>query len=164
MTKYILPDKAKVDRAYYHIFDRIKRRKTYKDVTVCDEWANNKQEFVGWYTANYYALPEGEALELDKDILSPGSKCYSPDTCLLIPKSVNAFFSNLSSQVRKVHNKYQPAIAGFPYQYDTEEEAKAVYWAHKKAHAIALADKYASYLPKKVYEAIINYFNKGEKI
>ena len=160
MAKFITPERSKADRAYYHIFDRIKKRKTYKDVTICDEWTNDKQSFIGWYTANYYALPNGEALEIDKDILVPGAKCYSPETCLLLPKSINLFFSNISTQVKNVRGKYQPAITGFPYKYDTEEEARSVYMDHKKAHAIAIADKYASHLPEKVYAAIISYFNK----
>jgi len=64
------------------------RHPTYKDVTVCKEW-HNLQVFGKWFEDNYI-----EGFELDKDLLSPESKIYSPDTCVFIPHRLNSFLTN----------------------------------------------------------------------
>ena len=51
-------------------------------VTVCDEW-QCYHRFADWYEEHTYEC-EGR-LHLDKDILYPGNKIYSPETCILVP-------------------------------------------------------------------------------
>jgi len=62
---------------------------TYKNVTVCKEW-HNFQVFAEWFEAQH----KEEWYELDKDLLSRDNKIYSPETCLLIPCSLNSFLPN----------------------------------------------------------------------
>lgn len=68
---------------------------SYKDVTVCKEWYNF-QNFAKWYNEHKYAL-EDDFLCLDKDILYPESRIYSPKTCCLIPNSINEIFKDFSN-------------------------------------------------------------------
>ena len=66
-------------------------RPTYKDCYVSEEWKyfNNfkawmkKQDWVG--------------MELDKDILVPGNKIYSPEYCLFIPQELNSLLTDSGS-------------------------------------------------------------------
>ena len=51
----------------------------YNKVTVCDKW-HNFQNFGDWYESNKYEC-DGR-LHVDKDILYPGNKVYSPETCI----------------------------------------------------------------------------------
>ena len=71
-------------------YDPVHSVKSYSDVTVCEEWLNFTN-FYYWHLENDYAL-DGEDLQLDKDILIPGNRVYSPEACLLVPASVNLLF------------------------------------------------------------------------
>lgn len=52
----------------------------FKDFQFFVEW---HQEQIGFNEKNYH---------LDKDILIPGNKLYSEETCVLVPAALNAFF------------------------------------------------------------------------
>lgn len=58
-----------------------------RGVTVCDEWIEDKQEFIDWAIANGWK----NELELDKDILGDGL-LYSPTTCCWVTREVNQKF------------------------------------------------------------------------
>jgi len=60
--------------------------KTYKDVTVCDEWHDFKK-FQKWY--DKVCRTKDIRWSLDKDLFSDDVRVYSPETCVLIPKQVN---------------------------------------------------------------------------
>jgi len=64
----------------------------YDEVTMCNEW-RDFSIFREWAENNGYE----DTLDLDKDILCDhlkiSPKIYSPDTCLWIPKAVNARYS-----------------------------------------------------------------------
>lgn len=59
------------------------KNKSYKDVTICEDWMyfSNFKEWME--TKNF------KGLELDKDILVPGNKEYSPSTCVFVPSKLN---------------------------------------------------------------------------
>lgn len=61
------------------------QRPTYKACSVAVEW-HRFSVFRAWMTAQDW---EGKAL--DKDILYPGNKRYSPDTCVFVSRSLNNF-------------------------------------------------------------------------
>ena len=77
-----------LSRAYsskYH-----KRRPTYNSVVVCQDW-HVFSVFRSWMI-----LQDWEGKELDKDILYPGNKCYSPETCCFVNKEINLLFKNFT--------------------------------------------------------------------
>ena len=65
----------------------LKKRPTYKDCYVCDEWLCYSN-FKKWYDNNYYEIKD-ERMCLDKDILIKGNKVYSPNTCVFVPNKIN---------------------------------------------------------------------------
>ncbi len=65
------------------------KRNSYIDCTVYPDW-HNFQVFAEWYTSNdFYGL----GYHLDKDILFPDNKVYSPETCCLIPAEINTLLN-----------------------------------------------------------------------
>lgn len=70
----------------YRCFSEKKQeeRPTYKDCTVCNEWLL-LSNFKKWYDSQY----KEEGWHLDKDILVPNNKVYSPTTCRFVPSNIN---------------------------------------------------------------------------
>lgn len=139
----------------------------YNRCAVCDEW-HNMQNFGDWYDENYIEC-EGR-LHLDKDILHPGNKIYSPDNCLLIPQSLNSLFINVPNKTGLPNGvrlsekgKYQAVYNGdgFGY-YNTIEEAYKVHAIKKKKDIIKRMEEIKSILPQKVIDAIYNFEFKIE--
>lgn len=62
---------------------------SYIGCTVDERW-HSFMSFREWVLAQ----PHWEGLELDKDLLFPGNKVYSPDTCLFVSIAVNAFLTH----------------------------------------------------------------------
>jgi len=61
-----------------------KRRPWYRGTTICDEWLL-LSTFVAWVKSH----DNWQGKALDKDVLCPGNKHYSPETCVLISESLN---------------------------------------------------------------------------
>ena len=59
-------------------------RPTYTGCTVAEEW-HSFTAFEKWFTANHT-----EGCQLDKDILFPGNKVYSAETCVFVSPALNA--------------------------------------------------------------------------
>ena len=64
------------------------KRPTYIGCSVCDEWLI-LSNFKEWFNIHYR-----EDMELDKDILIPGNKIYSPETCRFVPGYINNLLTN----------------------------------------------------------------------
>lgn len=60
---------------------------TYKGCSVCQEWLTFSN-FRAWMEQQDY-----EGKQLDKDILFPGNKVYSPETCVFVDQWVNLFLT-----------------------------------------------------------------------
>lgn len=77
-------------RRYYE--DKLKERApTYNLCSTIPEWL---------YLSNFKAWMETQDWEgkhLDKDLLVPGNKLYSPDTCIFIDQKVNKFLTDSSA-------------------------------------------------------------------
>lgn len=58
---------------------------SYKGCTVSEEW-RLLSNFKRWAEERDF-----EGKRLDKDLLSPGNRVYSPETCAMISQSLNAF-------------------------------------------------------------------------
>lgn len=62
------------------------KRPHYSGVSVAQEWLTFSS-FARWFVER----TDTPAYELDKDILVPGNRHYSPQTCLIIPNWLNTF-------------------------------------------------------------------------
>lgn len=134
---------------------------SYKGVIVCDEWLNF-QNFAKWYEENYI-----NGFHLDKDIICPDCKVYSPETCAFVPREIN----NLFTKSNKARGKYPigvcrngnnyAAVLGNPCIYigtfKTPEEAFQAYKIAKESHIRELASKWKDQIDPRVYEAMMNY-------
>jgi len=68
------------------MLDRCYSKRKYPDRYVCDSWLLFST-FKCWYDAQPYAGIFG--FDLDKDTISIGNNCYSPETCCFIPQWLN---------------------------------------------------------------------------
>lgn len=59
------------------------KRPTYKGCSVCDEWLIFSN-FKAWMEAQ-----DWEGKSIDKDVIKPGNKVYSPENCCFISKELN---------------------------------------------------------------------------
>ena len=61
------------------------KNQTYKDVTCCEEWLTFSN-FKHWMEQQ-----DWEGKQLDKDIIFPNNKLYSPETCAFVSRVTNSF-------------------------------------------------------------------------
>ena len=150
----------------------LKKRPTYETVYVCDEWLNF-QNFAKWYYDNRIIVDE--EIHLDKDILSNGQKIYSPETCCLIPKTINLLFKRTPKVLdfsmelpigvqkqKKCFNKYKASIYKYGKTivkggFNSPEEAFVWYKTEKEKHIKEVASLYKNVLPTRTYDALIGY-------
>lgn len=81
--------RAMLERAYcpkYHT-----KEPSYLGTIVCEEW-HRFSNFREWMLTQKW-----EGKEIDKDILSMGTKIYSPKNCVFIPKTLNQFLKDRSN-------------------------------------------------------------------
>ena len=86
----------------------------YGKCEVCSEW-HNYQNFAKWFEENKYEV--NERLHIDKDILFPNSKMYSPKTCLLVPQTINMMFMNKPNK-RGLPNGIYKSRKGYLAEYN----------------------------------------------
>lgn len=63
------------------------RRPTYIGCSVSADWLRFSN-FLAWYES---LTEEQKTYQLDKDLLDPSNKVYSPETCIMVPSWVNSF-------------------------------------------------------------------------
>jgi hypothetical protein len=64
---------------------------TYKGCTVVQEW-HSFMAFRAWMISQPWV-----GMQLDKDLLYPGNKVYSPETCIFVSSAVNKFTTDSAS-------------------------------------------------------------------
>lgn len=150
------------------------RNITYRDCIV-DKRFHCLQDFGKWFEENYYSIPN-EIMCIDKDILFKGNKIYSPDTCVIVPQTINSLIvkscvtkkNNLPIGVYydKERNKYKASCCTLKNNkrkiinigcYDDPVEAFNAYKTFKEKYIKIVADKYKEYLPEKLYKALYDY-------
>lgn len=151
-----------------HSSDFKESNPSYKNVSVCSEW-HNFQVFAEWFNNQPFARVEG--FQLDKDLLIPRNREYSPSACSFVPGSINSLFNEgaqcKSSQmigVTKISRR-KPFVARAMVNgaavrigsFETEEEAYAAYAKAKKDYVLKVAEEYKSVLHPKVYENLRNW-------
>ena len=75
-----------LERCYCSKFQA--KQPTYVGCAVTNEW-RVFSAFRVWMVAQSW-----EGMELDKDLLIPGNKIYSPDTCLFVSRAVNLLLTD----------------------------------------------------------------------
>jgi len=68
-----------------------KNQPTYIDCSVCDEWLVFSN-FKRWMEKQ-----DWQGKELDKDIINPGNKIYSPENCSFVDRSLNSLLNDRKS-------------------------------------------------------------------
>lgn len=143
--------------------------KAYRDCTVCDEWLCF-QTYAKWYEENYYKFKD-EVMTVDKDILIKGNRVYSPDTCLIVPVSINSMFvkcknnrGNLPIGVYMHRGKYVSHCADVDLgcqktlgEFKDPVTAFNKYKEYKENYIKRKANEFKEFIPLKVYNAMINY-------
>ena len=126
---------------------------------VCEEW-HNFQNFADWMEEHWYEV-EGETMCIDKDILSKGSKLYSPETCCIVPMEINNAFNYANTYLRFKEDKNGCYSVKANSEYigyaHSREEAWNLYVKHKEAHVKNLANKYKEVIEPRVYETLMSY-------
>ena len=146
------------------------RNPTYQDVTCCDEWLSFAT-FVEWVNkeVGYSGKPAG--VELDKDVIARGNKCYSPEACSFVPKAVNNLLTDSNAirgkypvgvSLNTLSQSYRSALKCYGKRkhlgsYSTPEEAFLAYKVAKEAQIKAVANQYRDALKPAVYESLMNW-------
>lgn len=123
----------------------------YIGVSVCDQW-KFRSNFHNWMIKQ----ERWWEFHLDKDILDPSNKIYSPDKCVLVPQYINSLLTDrargrgllpLGVTYRKENGTYsaQCNINGVKSKklgrFSTPEEAHAVYQIEKSKEIMRVATK-----------------------
>ena len=141
----------------------------YQNCIVCEDWFNF-QNFAKWYEDNYYVV-ENEIMCLDKDILFKQNNIYSPNTCLIVPATINKLFvkqkksnSNLpigcynhDGKIMVTCRLGKNRVYKSGFNYNQVEEAFEYYKNLKEEYIRKVANDYKDRIPDKVYTALINY-------
>lgn len=145
-----------------------KKCPAYKNVSCCNEWLyypnfyewlHNQENFDKWINGDRWAI--------DKDILVKENKIYSPNTCCLVPQSVNQLFVRHISRrgsfpigVSKRRNGYaSESSRGYFGEYSKIDDAFKTYKRHKEdlIKQTAIDELAKGNITKQCYEAMMNY-------
>lgn len=124
-----------------------KRKPTYCGCSVSTEWLTFSI-FKQWMKLHKW---EGKAL--DKDVIKPNNKLYSPDTCVFISVAINNILNNHKAgrgdypqgvNLYRRSNKFRAQISVASKRihlgiFDTPEEASAAYIKAKTNHILEIA-------------------------
>lgn len=143
------------------------RKPTYIGCSVSDEWLEY-QEFANWFENHDYS---DRGYHLDKDLLIPGNKIYSPDRCAFVPQQLNNLLLDRGAargqykqgvDFYKQRNKFQAYIRisgkkkvlGY---FDTELDAYFAYKKAKEQYVKDSANHWKNDIAANVYHALMNW-------
>lgn len=141
---------------------------TYAECTVAQEW-KYFSKFKSWMEQQ-----DWEGKHIDKDILSPGNKVYSPETCVFVTPEVNMFLTErqnhrgsnpIGANWDKNSNKFKAQISvsgGSKHLglYETAEEAHKAWLQHKIKLAYSLSELQTD---QRVAKALIDKYENYDK-
>lgn len=121
-----------LERAYCHKYHY--RKPSYTGVSVCNEW----HSFMAF---RYWMLTQNwEGKHLDKDLIFPGNKVYSPETCAFVDGITNNFTTDYASgrgewpigvNFDKANNKFKARICN---PFTKKSESLGYFSCPDKAH------------------------------
>lgn len=121
---------------------------TYKGCTVCNEWLTFSV-FKSWMEKQ-----DWQGLQLDKDIIEPGNKVYSPSTCVFIPRAINVIMTDAGASrgecpigVCRNGKRFQSQLtvkgkSKYLGLYSTIEEASDAYKQAKSAYILDVIEQH----------------------
>lgn len=128
----------------------LEKHPSYRGCLVCDDW-KRLSNFSLWAKSRIDPLNIVH-YDLDKDILFPESKVYSPETCAFVPSWLNRSLVRRPSAtgllgVRERKGRYAAQIFTNGIKrhlgtFDNPEEAHEVWKKEKKSEIIRLTAKY----------------------
>lgn len=136
-------------------------RRVYEGTSVHSHW-HNFQNFAHWY---YRKLEPFGVVDfkwhLDKDLLVPGNRQYGPETCCVIPHTINVLFTDhafgrgnyplgVSSQNGRRFQTVMTTSGKYTFvgSYETIAEAQLAYWKRKFKAIQKTTIQYWQYLPE----------------
>lgn len=170
---YITKEDSKAYGTWHGVLERCydleykKRKPTYKNCTVCDEWLNYSI-FKKWYDENIYNIDDDQ-IHLDKDIIKKGNKCYCPQYCVFVPRRINSLFTNGTNVRGKLpvgitldRTTFRARLSTLNGRIDlghyrNVEEAFDAYKTAKENYIKQVAEEYKNKIPLKLYEAMLRY-------
>jgi hypothetical protein len=92
---------------------------THYTGTTVSELFSSWDDYKDWYDKQFnssFVDDEGKVFELDKDLLSNGSRHYSEDTCCFLPRAINHRLQNKSLGLKKLIEQYKDKLDPRAYQ------------------------------------------------
>ena len=145
---------------------------SYKDSYVCEDW-HNFQNFAKWCNEQkgFKVLDcKGRKYQLDKDLITLGSKVYSPETCCFIPQSLNLAVSKRVANKKyptgvffdKKTGKYVASVTKFSSHvllgyFNNVSEAFLAFKVAKEDYVKELAEVYKDDICDRAYKALVAY-------
>lgn len=158
------------EQKWYNMWNGVIKRANqksgpYRDVDVDYTWLK-ASNFKAWFDENNYEVTSTDhrdAIVIDKDILIPGNRMYSPKTCLLVSSRINGFFVDsykvTRSYTKNPDGRYYTRMSYF-YTDETKHLSSrdsyelTLKWAEKKN--IQLRDRVIPYFKSIVHPDYIN--------
>lgn len=145
----------------------LSKNPTYLGCVVSDEW-HDFQVFAEWWHSNEFSAM---GYQLDKDLLSLNSKTYSPETCCLIPQSVNKLFNGYNAargehpigvSFKKSIGKYVASMSVNSKVthlgcFSTASQAHQAYVVAKEAYVKEVANEWRGRIDERAYEALMRW-------
>jgi len=158
-------------------YDPVEKDKSYSNCSVCSEW-HNFYNFHKWYDSQMTNGFYQKGYQLDKDILNPNAKVYSPENCRLVPEKINSFTNNVNTDSRKSklpsgvgwkekNQKYQVSIKSghktnkYLGLVSCPKEGYEIYKVEKLKAANKLADEWEGLVVPEIIDALRNYESPG---
>lgn len=175
-TKYKVSENRVSTGAYRAWCDMMKRcydskyqenKPTYIGCTIAEEW-HDFQVFAEWYYSHEY---NNSGYQLDKDLLIPSNKVYSPNACSFVPRELNMLLVDCGNArgkypqgvyFQKASGKFMAAMrAGTERKYlglfKCPNEAHEVYKNTKEAHVKVKALEWQDRIADNVFQSLMNW-------
>jgi len=160
------------DKMIKRCYNPTLKDKSYLNCNVCEEW-HNFYNFHKWYEIQMNNGFYQKGYQLDKDILNPMAKEYSPENCRLVPESINSFTNNntdsrdtkLPSGVswKAKNNKYQVSIKSghksnkYLGLFTCPKEGYEIYKLEKIKAGLKLANEWEGLVVPDIIAILRNY-------
>lgn len=140
---------------------------TYIGCSVSEDWYDY-QDFAEWFNDHEYS---NLGYELDKDLLVPDNKIYSPETCCFVPNQINMLLAD-SRAVRGKHPQgvsYSKNASKFSAQlningkkkhlgyFNCSQEAHDVYIVAKEAYVKEKALEWQDRIANDVFQSLMSW-------